>query len=77
MLLILSKLVNFYNKYETYHILIFQRHMALYPAPQFELKRSMALYSAPQFDLKRSNALYPAPQFDLQAPHGTISSATI
>ncbi len=45
------------------HNLIFKRHMALYPAPQF--------------DPKRSNALYPAPKFDLQAPHGTISSATI
>jgi hypothetical protein len=45
------------------HNLIFNRHMALYPAPQFDLKRHMARY--------------PAPHFDLQAPHGTISSATI
>ncbi len=51
--------------------------MALYPAPQFDLKRSIALYPAPQFDLKRSMALHPATQFDLQAPHNTIDSATI
>jgi hypothetical protein len=70
-------MANLYNKFERYRILIFQRRMALYPAPQFDLRRSMALYPAPQFDLKRSMALYPAPQFDLQAQHGTLSSATI